>query len=79
MNWAGGAAGIKSIVITLAFVFLFIVAVLLDLQYLYLMAVTLAVLPLSSYALAYFWAAKFSAERDHEAATWTVLTRSPQA
>ena len=66
MNWAGGAAGIKSIVITLAFVFLFIVAVLLDLQYLYLMAVTLAVLPLSSYALAYFWAAKFSAERDHE-------------
>ena len=66
MNWAGGAAGIKSIVITLAFVFLFIVAVLLDLQYLYLMAVTLAVLPLSSYALAYFWAARFSAEREHE-------------
>ena len=67
MNWAGGAAGIKSIVITLAFVFLFIVAVLLDLQYLYMMAVTLAVLPLSSYALAYFWSAKFTAERTHEA------------
>ena len=67
MNWAGGAAGIKSIVITLAFVFLFIVAVLLDLQYLYMMAVTLAVLPLSSYALAYLWSAKFTAQRTHEA------------
>ena len=66
MNWAGGAAGIKSIVITLAFLFLFIVAVLLDLQYLYLMSVTLAILPLASYLLAYFWVARFSAERTHE-------------
>jgi uncharacterized protein (DUF58 family) len=65
MNWAGGAAGIKSIVITLSFVFLFIVAVLLDLQYLYLMAVTLAVLPLASYALAYFFATRFTASRSH--------------
>lgn len=65
MNWAGGASGIKSIVITLSFVFLFIVAVLLDLQYLYLMAVTLAVLPLTSYCLAYFFATRFTARRDH--------------
>lgn len=65
MNWAGGSSGIKSIVITLSFVFLFIVAVLLDLQYLYLMAVTLAVLPLTSYSLAYFFATRFSATRDH--------------
>src|SRR5215813_12519392 len=65
MNWAGGAAGIKSVVITLSFVFLFIVAVLLDLQYLYLMAVTLAVLPLASYALAAVFAARFNATRLH--------------
>jgi uncharacterized protein (DUF58 family) len=65
MNWAGGTAGIKSIVITLSFVFLFVVAVLLDLQYLYLMAVTLAVLPLSSYGLAYFFATRFIAHRTH--------------
>ncbi|MDX1931874.1 MAG: DUF58 domain-containing protein [Capsulimonadales bacterium] len=65
MNWAGGAAGIKSIVITLSFIFLFIVAVLLDLQYLYLMAVTLAVLPLASYMLAYFFTSRFTAERVH--------------
>jgi uncharacterized protein (DUF58 family) len=65
MNWAGGAAGIKSVVITLSFVFLFIVAVLLDLQYLYLMAVTLAVLPLASYAIAYFFATRFTATREH--------------
>src|SRR4028118_1374344 len=65
MNWAGGSAGIKSIVITLSFVFLFIVAVLLYLQYLYLMAVTLAVLPLTSYALAYFFTTRFSGTREH--------------
>ncbi|GAB4455842.1 MAG: hypothetical protein OHK0029_12610 [Armatimonadaceae bacterium] len=65
MNRYNSAAGIKSIVITLAFVFLFVVAVLLDLQYLYLMAVTLAVLPLTSYLMAYFFAARFSASRSH--------------
>ena len=59
-------AGMKSIVITLAFVFLFVVAVLLDLQYLYLMAVTLAVLPLASYGIAYFFASRFSGERTHQ-------------
>lgn len=65
MNRTQNAAGIKSIVITLSFVFLFIVAVLLDLQYLYLMAVTLAVLPLTSYILAYFFATRFTATRTH--------------
>jgi len=64
-NQRNAIAGMKSIVITLAFVFLFVVAVLLDLQYLYLMAVTLAVLPLASYAIAYFFAARFSGERLH--------------
>lgn len=61
----GSAASMKSIVITVAFVFLFLVAVLLDLQYLYLMAVTLAVLPLASYGLAALFAARFSATRLH--------------
>jgi uncharacterized protein (DUF58 family) len=65
MNRYNNAAGIKSIVITLAFVFLFVVAVLLDLQYLYLMAVTLAVLPLTSYLLAYLFATRFTATRAH--------------
>ena len=67
MNFTGSGAGIKSAVITLAFIFLFIVAVLLDLQYLYLMSVTLAVLPLTSYALAYFFATRFTAVRTHPA------------
>jgi uncharacterized protein (DUF58 family) len=65
MNRAQSTAGLKSIVITLSFVFLFIVAVLLDLQYLYLMAVTLAVLPLTSYIMAYFFATRFTATRSH--------------
>lgn len=66
-NQRNAIAGMKSIVITLAFVFLFVVAVLLDLQYLYLMAVTLAVLPLASYGIAYFFASRFSGERTHPA------------
>ena len=53
--------------ITVATAFLFVVAVLLDLQYLYLMAVALAVLPLASYALAAFFATRFSAAREHAA------------
>ncbi len=65
MNRAGGTAGIKSLVITVATAFLFVVAVLLDLQYLYLMAVALAVLPLCSYGLAAFFATRFSAARLH--------------
>ena len=60
-----GSAGIKSLVITVATAFLFVVAVLLDLQYLYLMAVALAVLPLASYALAAFFATRFVAAREH--------------
>jgi uncharacterized protein (DUF58 family) len=67
MNRLGSASSLKSIVITIAFIFLFIVAVLLDLQYLYLMAVTLAVLPLASYGLAAFFAARFVATRTHSA------------
>ncbi|MBC8141099.1 MAG: DUF58 domain-containing protein [Armatimonadetes bacterium] len=62
-----GSAGIKSLVITVATAFLFVVAVLLDLQYLYLMAVALAVLPLASYTLAYFFATRFAASREHSA------------
>lgn len=62
-----GSAGIKSLVITVATAFLFVVAVLLDLQYLYLMAVALAVLPLASYALAAFFATHFVASREHAA------------
>jgi Uncharacterized conserved protein (some members contain a von Willebrand factor type A (vWA) domain) len=65
MNRFGGTAGIKSLVITVATAFLFVVAVLLDLQYLYLMAVALAVLPLSSYGLAALFATRFSAVREH--------------
>ena len=76
MNRLGSASSLKSIVITIAFIFLFIVAVLLDLQYLYLMAVTLAVLPLASYGLAAFFAARFVATRTH-AATITEGRRIP--
>ncbi|MES2460089.1 MAG: hypothetical protein V4671_05860, partial [Armatimonadota bacterium] len=67
MNRLGSASSLKSVVITIAFIFLFIVAVLLDLQYLYLMAVTLAVLPVASYGLAAFFAARFIATRTHAA------------
>jgi len=65
MSWPNNVAGIKTVVILLSFVFLFVVAVLLDLQYLYMMAVTLAVLPLASYGLAYLGATRFSASRLH--------------
>jgi uncharacterized protein (DUF58 family) len=65
MNWPNNAAGIKTVVILLSFAFLFIVAVLLDLQYLYLMSVTLAVLPLASYGLAQVMATRFDARREH--------------
>jgi uncharacterized protein (DUF58 family) len=61
----GTAASLKGIVILIGFVFLFIVAVLLDLQYLYMMSVTLAVLPLTSYAIATMFAARFTATRTH--------------
>jgi uncharacterized protein (DUF58 family) len=76
MNRLGSASSLKSIVITIAFIFLFIVAVLLDLQYLYLMAVTLAVLPLASYGLAAFFTARFIATRTH-AATISEGRRTP--
>lgn len=76
MNRLGSASSLKSIVITIAFIFLFIVAVLLDLQYLYLMAVTLAILPLASWGLAAFFSARFVATRTH-AATITEGRRTP--
>lgn len=58
-------SNIKFVVIGFAGLFLLIVAILLDLQYLYLMAAALWVLPLSSYLLAHFYAARFRATRDH--------------
>lgn len=65
VNKQNSTAGIKSLVITVSALFLFIVAVLLDLQYLYLMAAALAVLPLTSYGLASFFATRFSVARKH--------------
>lgn len=64
-NGSNGTATFKSIVIGIAGLFLFIVAILLDLQYLYLMATALWVLPLASFLLAYRLAARFSATRTH--------------
>lgn len=65
MSRLGHAASVKSLGLTIAFVFLFIVAMLLDLPYLYLMAVTIAVLPLASYGLAWFFASQYVATREH--------------
>ncbi len=64
-----GAADKKLLVIGVASVFLIIVAVLLDLQYLYLMAAALGVLPLASYLLARYGRARFLVTREHEATT----------
>ncbi|MGC4047419.1 MAG: DUF58 domain-containing protein [Armatimonas sp.] len=65
MSRFGHAASVKSLGLTIAFVFLFVVAMLLDLPYLYLMAVTIAVLPLASYGLAWFFASQYVAKREH--------------
>ncbi len=65
----GGAADKKLLVIGVAALFLIIVAVLLDLQYLYLMAASLGVLPLASYLLARYGRSQFSVARAHEATT----------
>jgi uncharacterized protein (DUF58 family) len=65
MHRLGQSASVKSLGLTIAFVFLFIVAMLLDLPYLYLMAVTIAVLPLASYGLAWFFASQYTATREH--------------
>ena len=64
-----GAADKKLLVIGVAALFLIIVAMLLDLQYLYLMAAALGVLPLASRLLARFGRAQFSVTREHEATT----------
>jgi uncharacterized protein (DUF58 family) len=65
VNRTGSVASLKSFVITVAFVFLFVVAVLLDLQYLYIMSVTIALLPLGSFLLAWQLASRYSSERTH--------------
>lgn len=67
MNRSGSVSGIKTLVITVAALFIFVVALLLDLQYLYIMATTLVVLPLASWTLATRFAARFSVRRDHAA------------
>ncbi len=67
MSRFGSTSSVKSLGLTIAFVFLFLVAMLLDLPYLYLMAVTLALLPLASYGLAWFFASKYTTTREHPA------------
>jgi uncharacterized protein (DUF58 family) len=56
-------AGIKSLVLTIAFVFLLIVAMLLDIPYLYIMAIALALLQPVSYTLASRFAPRYTAQR----------------
>jgi uncharacterized protein (DUF58 family) len=56
-------AGIKSLVLTIAFVFLLIVAMLLDIPYLYIMAIALALLQPISYGVAARWSPRFEARR----------------
>jgi uncharacterized protein (DUF58 family) len=65
MSRLGSSASVKAVGLTVAFVFLFIVAILLDLAYLYLMAITIALLPLASFVLAWFFASKYGASREH--------------
>ena len=65
----GGAADKKVLVIVIAVLFLLAVAILLDLQYLYLMAAALAVLPWASYLLARYLPAQFRAVREHATTT----------
>lgn len=63
MNRTGMASGIKSFVISIAFLFLFVVALLLDVQYLYLMAVMLALVQPLSWAFVVLLAARYSTTR----------------
>ncbi|MFM7320691.1 MAG: DUF58 domain-containing protein, partial [Armatimonadota bacterium] len=58
-------ASIKSLVVTLAFLFLLVVAMLLDIPYLYIMAVALALLQPVSYHLAARFAPAYTAARHH--------------
>ena len=62
-------ANIKSTAIAVSAMFLFVVAVLLDLQYLYLMSASLAVLPLASYLLAVRMTSRFQVQREHPKTT----------
>jgi uncharacterized protein (DUF58 family) len=59
------AGGIKSFVISIAFLFLFTVALLLDVQYLYFMAVMLALLQPLSWMMVKYLASRYSATRTH--------------
>lgn len=58
-------ASIKSLVVTLAFLFLLVVAMLLDIPYLYIMAIALALLQPVSYHLAARFAPTYTATRSH--------------
>src|SRR5918911_117824 len=59
------AAGTKIFTLRVAALFLIIVAVLLDLPYLYLMALSLALLPLASQLLARRLHGRFRVRREH--------------
>jgi uncharacterized protein (DUF58 family) len=59
----GATSGLKSLVIGVSGVFLFVVAILLDVTYLYMMAMSLFFLPLISYGIATFFPARLRAQR----------------
>lgn len=65
MNRKGSSGGIKSFVITVAFIFLFTVALLLDIQYLYLMAVMLALIQPIAYGMVALAPTQYAAQRRH--------------
>ena len=58
------AAGMKSLVVTLAFAFLLVVAMLLDIVYLYIMAVALAMIQPVAYLVAVRFTPKYSVKRN---------------
>ena len=66
VNRKGGSGGIKSFVITVAFIFLFTVALLLDIQYLYLMAVMLALIQPIAYGMVALTSPKYQVKRRHQ-------------
>ena len=58
------AAGMKSLVVTLAFAFLLVVAMLLDIVYLYIMAVALAMIQPVAYLVAVKFTPKYTVKRN---------------
>jgi uncharacterized protein (DUF58 family) len=60
---SSATSGLKSLVIGVSGVFLFVVAIILDVTYLYMMAMSLFLLPLISYGLATYFPAKLKATR----------------